>query len=137
MRNFEWLSGMREFTLKNDLDYYRDRMHVTMGVGADMHFYNPGQIEPLSGSVMHEMKMTKKRALQLSAYVGNEHKITDRLTLSYGLRMSSSIQLGPTTVRQCHFIPTQQSMAKAKLLSRIGEQNHDWLQVIRSTRMQL
>lgn len=105
MRNFEWLSGMREFTLKNDLDYYRDRMHVTMGVGAEMHFYNPGQIEPLSGSVMHEMKMTKKRALQLSAYVGNEHKITDRLTLSYGLRMSSSIQLGPATVRHYTTMP--------------------------------
>ncbi|MCR5697187.1 MAG: TonB-dependent receptor [Marinilabiliaceae bacterium] len=105
VRNFEWKSGMREFTLKNDLDYYRNRMHITMGAAAEMHFYNPGQIEPLSGSVMHEMRMDKKRALQLSAYVGNEQKITDRVTLSYGLRMSSSIQLGPATVRHYTTMP--------------------------------
>lgn len=105
VRNFEWQSGMREFTLKNDLDYYRDRMHITMGAAAEMHFYNPGQIEPLSGSVMQEMHLDKKRALQLSAYVGNEHKITDRLTLSYGMRLSSSLQLGPATVRHYTQMP--------------------------------
>ncbi len=106
VRNFEWQSGMRELTLKNDLDYYRNRMHVTAGAAAEMHFYNPGQIEPLSdSSAVKATHLDKKRALQLSAYIGNEHKITDRFTLSYGLRLSSSIQLGPATVRNYTSMP--------------------------------
>ncbi|MCR5696995.1 MAG: TonB-dependent receptor [Marinilabiliaceae bacterium] len=106
VRNFEWQSGMRELTLKNDLDYYRNRMHITAGAAAELHFYNPGQIEPLSdSSAVKATHLDKKRALQLSAYVGNEHRITDRLTLSYGLRLSSSIQLGPATVRHYTTMP--------------------------------
>lgn len=106
VRNFEWQSGMRELTLKNDLDYYRNRMHITAGAAAEMHFYNPGQIVPLSdSSAVQATYLDKKRALQLSAYIGNEHKITDRLTLSYGLRLSSSLQLGPSTVRHYTEMP--------------------------------
>ena len=105
VRNFEWQSGMRELTLKNDLDYYRNRMHISTGAAAELHFYNPGQIEPLSGSVMQEMHIDKKRALQLSAYLGNEHNVSDKITISYGLRLSSSIQLGPASVRHYTTMP--------------------------------
>ncbi|MBR6251954.1 MAG: TonB-dependent receptor [Bacteroidales bacterium] len=105
VRNFEWQSGMREITMKNDLDYYRDRMHITFGAAAEVHFYNPGEMVPLSGSVMRGMQLDKKRALQLSAYAGNEHKISDKFKISYGLRLSSSIQLGPATVRHYTQMP--------------------------------
>ncbi|MBP5364307.1 MAG: TonB-dependent receptor [Bacteroidales bacterium] len=106
VRNYEWHAGMGEVVAKADADYYLERMHITFGAALEGHSYNPGEIVPLNdSSLMKAMQIDKKKMALVAAYAGNEHRVTDQLTLSYGLRLASAFHLGPTTVRHYTDMP--------------------------------
>lgn len=104
-RSFNWLSGMKELAAKIDFDRYRSQMHTTFGAAIEQHLYNPGEIEPIGQSAMKATSLDHKSMAVAAAYIANEHNITPRLSLAYGLRLSASFQLGPETIRHYTTMP--------------------------------
>ncbi|MFL1896455.1 TonB-dependent receptor [Aquimarina sp. 2-A2] len=93
---FEWNSGIRNFNLKYDLKHYiSDSFQLTYGINDIYYRFNPGEIKPnRDDSGITEEKLIDKYANELGIYVDAEHKISNQLTLQYGVRLSNFIRLG-------------------------------------------
>lgn len=93
---FNWNSGIRNFNLKYDLKHYvSDKLQVNYGVNNVYYQFNPGKIQPSNpNSGILEEQLIKKYANELAAYVDIEHRITENLSLGYGLRFSHFNRLG-------------------------------------------
>ncbi len=93
---FEWNSGIRNFNLKYDLKHYiSNNFQLNYGINNIYYRFNPGEIKPNSAdSGILEEKLINKYANEFGAYVDAEHKISDKLTLQYGVRLSHFVRLG-------------------------------------------
>ncbi len=93
---FNWNSGIRNFNLKYDLKHYvTDKFQVNYGINNVYYQFNPGKIEPSNPqSGILEGQLTQKYANEFAAYVDVEHKVTENLSLGYGLRFSQFMRLG-------------------------------------------
>ncbi|GMN04878.1 TonB-dependent receptor [Croceitalea sp. MTPC5] len=93
---FEWDSGIQNFNLKYDLKHYiNDKFQVNYGINNIYYVFNPGKIRPNSDdSGIVEEQLTKKFANEAAAYVDVEQKVTDNLSVNYGLRVSNFNRLG-------------------------------------------
>lgn len=97
---FEWNSGISNINLKYDLTYYlNEKIKIYSGINNLYYTFNPGKISPNGpDSGIVEEQLTKKFANEFAAYVDVEHKITQDLTLEYGLRYSNFTRLGQDEV---------------------------------------
>lgn len=93
---FEWDSGIQNFNVKYDLKHYvNDKLQVNYGLNNIYYVFNPGKIIPNSPeSGIVEEQLTKKYANETAIYVDLEHKVTSKLSLNYGLRLSHFNRLG-------------------------------------------
>lgn len=93
---FNWNSGIKNLNIKYDLKHYLNN-NIKLQYGINSHYYkfNPGKIEPSSKeSKIGNIQLTEKYALENAVYFDAEHKLSDKLTASYGLRLSSFLRLG-------------------------------------------
>ncbi len=93
---FEWESGIQNFNFKYDLKHYlSDKLQINYGLNNIYYVFNPGRIQPNSEeSGIIEDQLTKKYANEAAAYVDIEQKITNNLSVNYGLRFSMFNRLG-------------------------------------------
>ncbi|KZS41846.1 collagen-binding protein [Aquimarina aggregata] len=93
---FKWNSGIRNFNLKYDLKHYlSDNFQLNYGINNIYFRFNPGEIKPNSpeSGILRE-KLIDKYANEFGAYIDAEHKVSNNLTLQYGVRLSNFIRLG-------------------------------------------
>ncbi len=93
---FEWDSGIQNFNLKYDLKHYlSDKLQINYGLHNTYYVFNPGKIKPnRPDSGIVEEQLTKKYANENAIYVDVEHRVTEKLSLGYGLRASQFNRLG-------------------------------------------
>lgn len=93
---FDWVSGIRNFNIKYDFKHYlNNKIKLQYGLNSIYHKFNPGEINPTSSSSgINPFKLIDKYALENALYFDVEHKISNKLALSYGLRLSSFLRLG-------------------------------------------
>ncbi|APQ15831.1 TonB-dependent receptor [Maribacter hydrothermalis] len=93
---FNWNSGIRNFNIKYDLKHYaNDKLQINYGVNNVYYQFNPGKIEPSnSESGIVEEQLIQKYANEFAGYIDVEQKITENLSIGYGLRLSQFIRLG-------------------------------------------
>lgn len=93
---FKWNSGIQNFNFKYDLKHYvSDGFKLQYGLNSIYYKFNPGKIEPSTPtSGINPFKLTDKYAFENAVYIDAEHKINDKLSLSYGLRLSNFLRLG-------------------------------------------
>ncbi len=93
---FNWDSGISNFNLKYDLkNYISNSFKLEYGLNSIYYKFNPGDIKPSSeSSGINPFKLTDKYAFENAIYIDAEHQVTDKLALSYGLRVSSFLRLG-------------------------------------------
>lgn len=93
---FNWNSGIKNFNVKYDFKHYlNDKLQVNYGINNIYYQFNPGKIEPSNDeSGIIEDQLTQKFANEFAAYVDFEQRVTDNLSLGYGLRFSNFIRLG-------------------------------------------
>jgi hypothetical protein len=93
---FEWESGIRNFNLKYDFKHYiTNNFKLEYGLNSIYYKFNPGEINPNSeDSGINPFKLIDKYAFENAAYIDAEHKISDRLSISYGARLSTFHRLG-------------------------------------------
>lgn len=93
--SFEWQSNIINYSIKPDFNYYINSKN-TLNFGGQLIYYrfNPGQASLISGGDSRDFGLPDKYAVEMSAYVGNEQKVTDKLSLQYGIRYSQYRYLG-------------------------------------------
>ncbi|GAA4971421.1 TonB-dependent receptor [Algibacter aquimarinus] len=93
---FDWVSGIRNFNVKYDLKHYlNDKFKLQYGLNSIYYKFNPGDITPtVETSGINPFKLTDKYAFENAIYLDAEHKISDKLALSYGVRLSTFHRLG-------------------------------------------
>ncbi len=92
----DWKSDIANYNLKYDMNYYmNNKLKFRMGVSGIYYDFNPGEVAPANEeSSINYRKLDDKTALETGIYISAEHKITDKLTASYGLRYSNFLRLG-------------------------------------------
>ena len=93
---FDWNSGIKNFNFKYDFKHYlNDKFKLQYGLNSMYYSFNPGKIEPSTPtSGINSSQLTKKYAWENALYIDAEHKISNSLYLSFGLRYSSFLRLG-------------------------------------------
>ena len=93
---FDWTSGIENFNIKYDLKHYiDDKFKLQYGLNSIYYKFNPGNITPTTEtSGINPFKLIDKYAFENAIYLDAEHRITDRLNVTYGLRFSSFLRLG-------------------------------------------
>lgn len=88
--SFKWESSIQNYSIKPEFTYYLNTKN-TISFGAQSIFYNffPGEITIKSDGKEQKRAISSKFGLENAVYISNEQKITPRLTLTYGLRMSN------------------------------------------------
>lgn len=95
--DFSINSRIRDWNLKQEFQYYVNTKHtIKFGLNAIHHTIKPGNITA-SGPQINSTNIENELALEAGAYVSDEWKATDKLTLNYGIRLSSFSALGPGT----------------------------------------
>ena len=92
----DWIANIKNYNLKYDFGYYvNNKLKVDFGVSGILYNLNPGEVKPTSNdSPVNYLKLEQKRAFESGIYASAEHKLTDKLTLNYGLRYSRFNRLG-------------------------------------------
>lgn len=98
---FKWTSNLEDFKLKADFNYYPNPNNtIKFGLEAIHHHFNPGFARGTGDStaMYNSLEMPESNALEYAIYLSNEHKLTNKLTLNYGLRGSVFQNMGEATV---------------------------------------
>jgi hypothetical protein len=101
VEGFVWEANQREFSLKEDISYFiTPSITVNFGYQGIYRRFSPGDIRPASeeDGIFKAANLQQQFALDHALYVGVEHKITDRLSMDYGLRYSLFQNVGAGTV---------------------------------------
>lgn len=97
---FKYDSGIKNYNIKYDFkNYISDKIKLNYGVNSIYYDFNPGTINPTNNdSGINYRQLDQKYAFEPSVYLEAEHKISDKLSLMYGLRYSMFYRLGASTV---------------------------------------
>jgi outer membrane receptor protein involved in Fe transport len=93
---FNWNSGIQNFNFKYDFKHYlNNNLKLFYGINSIYYKFNPGKIEPSTEtSGINPDKLTNKFAFENALYIDVEQQLSNKLEVSYGLRMSSFFRLG-------------------------------------------
>ncbi|WP_413997618.1 TonB-dependent receptor [Flavobacterium sp. W1B] len=97
---FKWDSGIKNYNIRYDFkNYISDKFKLNYGTNAIYYNFNPGTIKPSNpNSGINADQLDKKTAFEPAIYINAEQELTDKISLSYGLRYSMFYRLGASTV---------------------------------------
>lgn len=96
----DWKSTIENYNLKYDFKHYlSDKLNLSYGVNSIYYDFNPGTIRPTdAASSINPDQIARKYAWENALYVSAEQKLSDRISLHYGLRYSNFQRLGEQEV---------------------------------------
>jgi len=90
---FKWNSRIQNYVSSADFTLYRTpESKIKFGLSNTYYLFDPARI---TGSVSAELQ--EQKAIEPSIYISSEQKISNRLTLDYGLRFGAFFRMGPFT----------------------------------------
>jgi hypothetical protein len=94
--NFDITSRIKDVNLKHEVSYYPNpKNSIKFGVNAIYHTILPGQIKTYGSSVgINPIKLEDRYSLESALYAMNEWKPNQKLSVIYGMRLSSFAVLG-------------------------------------------
>ncbi len=97
---FNWDSGIKNYNFKYDFsNYISDKTKLNFGVNAIYYDFNPGTLSPSKpSSGINFQQLDKKKAFEPALYIDVENKLTNNLSINYGLRSSMFYRLGASKV---------------------------------------
>lgn len=91
-------SSIRDFNLKQDYSYFLNSNNsLKFGINGIHHTFEPGVLESGANVGFNQIKLDKRHALELGAYIQNEQSLGNRWALMYGLRYSGFNYMGKGT----------------------------------------
>ncbi|MEO5980453.1 MAG: TonB-dependent receptor [Chryseolinea sp.] len=100
VQGFQWTSNLQELSVKYDLTYFiNTNNELSFGYHVTGRRFSPGKISPnTEGSIFDEVELQHMHALDHAFYLSNQQRLTDKLTLDYGVRLSVFQSIGPGDV---------------------------------------
>ncbi len=88
--SYLWEAEMKNWTFKADLGFFATpNISLKYGIHAIFHEFQPGHARGIgSQSILNDIRIPGKNALEAATYISNEHKLIEQLTLKYGVRLS-------------------------------------------------
>ncbi len=98
--SFNWTSELHDYSLKGDFTWYLNPSNtIKFGVITTYHTLDPGVAKGVGEeSILKEFTIPMNYGLEHAVYISNEQKVTDKLILKYGLRVSAYQNIGKGTV---------------------------------------
>jgi hypothetical protein len=93
--SLRYFSGIRDYTLKSDFDYYPNSKHtIKMGINATYHFFRPNAIvvkssDPNSSDEFNLNNVSKINTYETAIYAEDDFKISEKWRANGGLRLSN------------------------------------------------
>jgi len=100
---FKVTTGIRDFSLKEDFNYFINTKHkIKFGFQSMYHIFIPGEVTvntaSASGPARLGRTIERKHALENAVYVSDEYSAAKWLQIAYGFRYSLFTQVGPGTI---------------------------------------
>ena len=94
------ISAIRDLNLKQDYQYFGSNGHsLRFGINANHHTIQPGKITASQTSTLNAKTIEDRKGLEVDAYFSDEWQVSNRLSMVYGVRVSSFSLLGPGTFK--------------------------------------
>lgn len=82
-------SSIQDYNVKQDFSYFLNSKNtIKFGLTAIHHTFKPGRLESGDNINFEEIVLKERTALEYGAFVQNEHQVSPRFALMYGLRYS-------------------------------------------------
>lgn len=95
---FKATSKITDLNFKQDFNYYASYNHkLRFGIQAIRHDISPGDITTTASSSFNDKHVEHRYGYEMAAYLSDEWKVNDKLSMIYGLRLSSMLLVGPGT----------------------------------------
>lgn len=95
---FKATSKITDLNLKQDFQYFLGDKHTfKFGLNVLHHDIAPGDISTSGSSSFNSKHVEHRYGYESAAYFSDEWKVSNKLTILYGLRLSSMFLLGPGT----------------------------------------
>src|SRR5690554_1630404 len=93
---FNWDSGIENYNFKYDFKHYLSNdLQLNYGTSLIYYDFNPGKITPIDeNSGINTQQLDRKYAFEPSFYIDAEQKITEDISVNYGIRYSMFYRLG-------------------------------------------
>jgi hypothetical protein len=96
---FKIKSGIRDFNLKYDLNYFPNSRHnIKTGINYIYHIFTPTNVSAKQGETTFDLgKIIKLYSHDVALYVGDDWDVTQKFKVNAGLRYGNFTQIGPFT----------------------------------------
>lgn len=100
MVGIDWVSDIKNYNFKYDFKHYaNNKLTLNYGVNSIYYRFNPGTIKPFDeNSTLNPDQIDRKYGFENAIYASAEQKISEKISLSYGLRYSNFQRLGQQSV---------------------------------------
>ncbi|HWY11429.1 MAG TPA: TonB-dependent receptor [Bacteroidia bacterium] len=100
---FKVTTGIQDFSLKEDFNYYVNNRHVVkFGFQSMYHTFIPGEVTVNTASSIGPTRLgrtiERKHALENAVYISDDYTVCSWLKLAVGFRLSTFTSVGPNTV---------------------------------------
>jgi len=96
---FKATSQITDVNLKEDLQYTLGNNTLKFGVNILHHTIAPGDITTPPSSSFNSKSIQERYGFENAAYISDEWRATDKLTILYGVRLTGFFLLGPGTFK--------------------------------------
>ena len=95
-----WESDIKNYNFKYDFkNYISDKLILNFGLNSIYYEFNPGTINPLDQfSAVNPDQIARKYGFENALYISAEQKLSDKLSVNYGLRYSYFQRLGAEAI---------------------------------------
>jgi hypothetical protein len=91
-----WDAGIRDYAFQADFDHeIGNNMKLNYGVTSILHRFNPGHVTVVG---YPDYDIQGSRAMENAVYLSNEHKLSERFSIRYGIRLSMFMNMGEQTL---------------------------------------
>ena len=95
---FDIAASIRSLNLKQDYQYFTQNKHnMRFGWNLMHHHIQPASIEAEEDAQVQDVLSEGRNGVELSFYLADQWKLSERFSLEYGLRLTSFWALGPGT----------------------------------------
>jgi len=96
--DFLAVSKITDLDLKEDFQYFANSSHtIKFGVDALHHNLAPGSLTTTDISSFNDKVIERRYGLETAAYISDEWRVSDKLNILYGMRLSGIFIFGPGT----------------------------------------
>ena len=96
--SFKATSKINDVNFKEDFQFAASNEHnLRFGLNILHHTIAPGNVSTSSTSDFNEINIERRYGIESAAYLSDEWKFNDKITLLYGIRLSDISLLGPGT----------------------------------------